>query len=157
MLFQRTWFQLPRLAGQLITTSNSSSRKSHALFWPLKAPGTHVVNRQTHKQKHPNTWNKNSKKWGRGHTSVFLFLYDYYMYSCVACVCVCFRDDHLVLDEQQSVYGEDFDSLLVVVINCIWLFHLGVWTCEILEGEILTPQLNVSRSLCSLWLAGGKQ
>jgi len=43
LLFQRTWIQFPAPTWWCITTCNSSSMGSDALFWPLQAPNTCTV------------------------------------------------------------------------------------------------------------------
>lgn len=40
---------------RLKTIYNSSSRVSNALFYPLRAPGTHAVHRHSMQAKHPYT------------------------------------------------------------------------------------------------------
>jgi hypothetical protein len=45
----------------LVALCNSSSRRSDTIFWPLQAPGTHMIHIH-HSGKHWRTQNKNEQK-----------------------------------------------------------------------------------------------
>lgn len=50
LLSYRSWVWLPVPTCWLVSTCNSISKKSDALFWSLQAPGIHVVHWHTQRQ-----------------------------------------------------------------------------------------------------------
>lgn len=120
LLLQRTWILFLTPMWWLTAIYNLSSSESYAFFWPLWAPGTHVVLRHTCR------WNQinKSKKivWLQRNIYKLFYLFAYVCVCVYACtythVCEC---SSKVAMAHLKVWGQPWVLVIIFHLVSIWI------------------------------------